>query len=118
MKKILLSLVVASGLLMADQADNKSACEGIKKSFPGMYEAGLDYFEIMSGKKSACEEHTAEEWKNIGFEAYYGHMVELRYSHPLIYSKVIEQVKKGSVKNVVELDKLISEAISKDKLAS
>jgi hypothetical protein len=45
-------------------------------------------------------------------------MVEFRYSHPLIYNNVIEQVKKGSVKNVVELDMIIKEAISKAKLAN
>lgn len=115
MKKVLLSLVVASGLLMADQAENKAACEGIKKSFPGMYEAGLDYFEIMSGKKSTCEEHTADDWKNIGFEAFYGHMVDFRYSHPAIYRKTIEQVKKDSIKDVTTLDKAISDAINVSK---
>lgn len=63
MKTILLSLVVASGLLMADVAENKEFCTQLETL--SIVKVGLDTFAIRDGNASKCEDHTKEEWQDM-----------------------------------------------------
>lgn len=109
-KVVLIALLAFSGLLMADQAENKVVCDGLKKSLPGMYAVGMDYFSIMDGKESICAEHSQEDWEKAMRSEYLGPLLGVSYEHESIYKKVIDEVKKTSTKDINGLEKIINNA--------
>lgn len=112
MKKTLFSLLMLSGLLMADQSENVAVCDGLKDNMPKIYEVYVDYLSLMSGKEEKCEDHTQEELQNFGTTAEAGILVGL--NHILSaenYATVLSALKKDQAKTASQMKEVLGKVM-------
>lgn len=123
MKRFLLLFVLASGLLVADVAENKEFCTQLNMSLPSVFKVGLDAFAIRDGNVSKCEDHTREEWQDIGITAQYGFLYAVDAgmigandnpkNSACVYERFVENAIKNRAYDIDEM-KYILEEIKKE----
>lgn len=107
--KMFYTLLFFSGLLMADQTENAAVCEAFKTAQPMTYEAGMDYFSIMSGKEEKCDSHSLAEWQELSTTEEMGILYGLKYSLSAEqYKLVLNAIKEAHIKTSAEMKELLT----------